>query len=398
MRRLVAVAALAGLLVGGCRVRPCREGTVLLTIKLPNSIADADRFEISATVGTSSLAAHATHPRGQGEGSLELTFPGGYPTGQTAQLDVTALRDGALVGRAHGTVALGDGCASFTIVLGDQTVDDAGMPLDLTLVDLTGADLAGGDLAGADLTSPGDMAMLDLYGVDMTACGAVSAAATHYVDPVNGKNLPTYGGLPGGCAYKTIGYALTQASGLIVLAKTSYTTATGETFPLIMSGTQEIDCNQGTTGFAGAATINGSGSYAGMAAFPAIGMQGSQNTVRNCNIGPIPNASTGVAVNSVAGGTGHLITNSQIQAGLHGIDVLSAGGNVKIVQNVINNCATAIGWYSAGPGVMTNNSVPASGTPGIGCTSTAATVTGSGNNSGGLAISCSGCQNCPFGP
>jgi hypothetical protein len=120
--------ALAALLVGGfgCS-KPCRDGTILLTVDF-TGLGAVDRLDVDSTGFRGSEAI----PSGATTGSVELDFPPGtYPRGQTLNLTVTAESQGVTIGVATLSVALTDACAAvpaitFMAALGDGGPDLAG--------------------------------------------------------------------------------------------------------------------------------------------------------------------------------------------------------------------------------------------------------------------------------
>jgi hypothetical protein len=98
--------ALAALLVGvGC-AKPCRDGTILLTVDFAG-LGAVDRLDVDSAGfhGSETIAPGAT------AGTVELDFPSGaYPRGQTLTLTVTAESQGVAIGAATLSVALKDAC------------------------------------------------------------------------------------------------------------------------------------------------------------------------------------------------------------------------------------------------------------------------------------------------
>jgi hypothetical protein len=115
-RSLVLDLALAFAL-GACGVRPCRSGTVFLTINLSGSAASADSVEVDALSG----ADHLTGRFGfnvVGSGTVEIIFPSGYQAGQQVSLRVTAYRGAARLTAAQVTSSLVAGCSALSIDVG----------------------------------------------------------------------------------------------------------------------------------------------------------------------------------------------------------------------------------------------------------------------------------------
>jgi hypothetical protein len=139
------VASVAVSLVGnlGCggQTRPCRAGTVWLTVRLPIA-SSADRLSISVSVnGAAPTVSQLTLPVGSaGGGSIEIAFPGGYPAGAEAVVGVTSFARGVLVGSRSAELTLAPSCSALVL---DFSID-AG------LEGLPGAGGSTGQAGGAD--------------------------------------------------------------------------------------------------------------------------------------------------------------------------------------------------------------------------------------------------------
>jgi Right handed beta helix region len=157
MNRVLALSLALGLAAAGCGgTRTCKENTLLLRLTFAGSAANADMLQLSAIVGTSTLSATAPHTAGSTSGTLEVTFSGTYPAGQSLQLTVTALAGGSIVGRGTATRTLDVVCSAI-----DVNVAVTGPGMDFAVPD----DLSGADFAGADFAVPPDFAILpDLAG------------------------------------------------------------------------------------------------------------------------------------------------------------------------------------------------------------------------------------------
>ena len=142
---ILAVASLVGQL--GCgQIRPCRTGTVFLTIRL--SAADGiDRLSIDLAVnGASSLAPGelALAPGNRAGGGVEVDFPKGYPAGAEVVVVVTAWAGANPVGTRSARQTLAPSCSSLEL---DFTTD-AGAGRDTPASDAGAGD--GGDADGSD--------------------------------------------------------------------------------------------------------------------------------------------------------------------------------------------------------------------------------------------------------
>jgi hypothetical protein len=164
MRALALIAAL-GIAVAGCgKTLTCKPGTILVTVHLDSSIADADQLDVTITVGSgaspTTVDKTIPHQPGATSGTLEVDFSK-YPSGSTVKISVTALRAGAPVGSASGSVVLDAGCGSIKLSVGVGS-SDGGNDLSASV-----DDLAMPDLAGADASPTPDLSTADLTQVDL---------------------------------------------------------------------------------------------------------------------------------------------------------------------------------------------------------------------------------------
>jgi hypothetical protein len=153
--RALALAAVTVAAAGCTNINKCRSETLLLTITLDAGAAVADQLQLQITVGGSTTPTTITHAAGSASGTVEVRFPSGYPTGQTADVAVTALQGGSPVGAGATSVSLSNGCAVGNVsVAGGAVIEDLSMSV---AADLSGADLsmlAMQDLAMQDLSTP----------------------------------------------------------------------------------------------------------------------------------------------------------------------------------------------------------------------------------------------------
>jgi hypothetical protein len=103
MRALALTALLAcGL---GCS-KPCRDGTIFLTVDFAG-LGAVDRLDVDSSGFHGSEAI----PSGATSGTVELDFPAGaYPRGQTLVLTVMVESQGVVIGAATTSVTLSGGC------------------------------------------------------------------------------------------------------------------------------------------------------------------------------------------------------------------------------------------------------------------------------------------------
>lgn len=376
---------LTTLLAGsGCGTKSCKDGTLLIDLSFSGASASATTLQIDVATNGQTRTATTTHAAGAA-GTLEVDFAGGYPTGATATVTVTAISGGAPVGAGTGTTTLGGKCATLEISVGD--IAGAGSDMAMPPVD----DLS----SGADLAAPPDLTV----GPDMATCVLSASPALIWVDSTNGVNDTAHGN-QAGCPVKTITYALTRAGAATqfnLAPGTTYTTAVGETFPISMIGTQTINGDPNNTGTR--ATIQGGADCAGNGA--PICITGTNNTVRNLVITGLGGTSTNVCVNVNSVGAapaGHVIDNCDIHdcGGTNsGTGVAAVNGNNANVSNsTIHNALNGVNFFGNTGTVKKNTFTTLSGN-GIFCAAADPGVTGCGASYGaGVTTQCSGCANC----
>lgn len=115
--------ALVLALDAGCGgTRSCNSGTVMLTVKFDSKTRAATSMDVETTIGTDGGAPHSesvSRTAGSPDGTLEVAFPGGYPTGARLTVKLTARNGTGTLGVGTGTIpALPAGCATLSIVVG----------------------------------------------------------------------------------------------------------------------------------------------------------------------------------------------------------------------------------------------------------------------------------------
>jgi hypothetical protein len=230
------------------------------------------------------------------------------------------------------------------------------------------------------------------------ACPVAPASAAHYVDPVSGVDNASAGVGTGACAFRTITYALTQATAQINLAPGNYTVASGETFPIVLNGTQSLN---GTR----AAILKGNGPAS---AEYTVSMQGSANTINGFTLinSGLTDFTTCV---QTASSTEGIVTNMDISGCPIG---LAAKTTFQFIGNNVHDMNNTTNMYLAGvlvdpgggsmadiAGQFVNNTFTIS-TPAyngdIACTASDEATRGSGNRDNGADVKCEGCMYCPF--
>jgi hypothetical protein len=230
------------------------------------------------------------------------------------------------------------------------------------------------------------------------ACPAVVATGTaHYVDPVNGKDDPANGAGMGVCAYKTITYALTQTTSEVNIVAGVYSAASGETFPLTLTGEQSINGLSPSAIVEGASsnglTIDFEGLETATAGFAVVNtatsgdsvcFNGGTNTAVFASNMDISGCTIGFYIQGPAfqltGSTLHNLGNSAIPY-VYGIIFDPFAGDTTSVNGQLQNNTITVGTPAEEDDVA--------------CTA-ANTLTGFGNRDNGGAFSCAGCTNCPF--
>lgn len=207
--RAARLGLLLGLLSAGCSTRACRDGTLLLSLSFEGGAAGADSARI--TVSGAGAAAKVSTVLGPlpASGTVEVTFPGGYPAGQTITVQVEALQGGSAVASGSARVVLTAGCSSQSMRVSGPSADGA----------------ADGDPGGAvDATSPCDGGLVSCAGlcVDLSSsavncgrcghdCGGAAAKCTGGVCQaamlIAGQRRPAFD-VDGTNLYYAIGNAL----------------------------------------------------------------------------------------------------------------------------------------------------------------------------------------------
>jgi hypothetical protein len=313
MRALILTTTLV-LLGAGCGTKSCKDGTLLLDVSFSGSASNSDSLQISVEANGATMSATAPHTAGK-SGTLEVDFGAGYPSGAQATVTVTALSGGTIVGSGMATVTLSGECAALTVTVADTSAggEDLSMP------------------NANDMTAPPDL----VVGPDLATCVPQSSSQTVYVDPTSGMDDAMHGALPGGCAFKTLTYALAHSSGRINLALATYE-APAETLPFALTGTQSIDCDPNATG--NRATLHGAGSYMGDSNSATVYFAGTGNALYNCIL-KVFSAGGNNCLNVHSNGTapgGHLAQNCDIgqcsgTAGAgNGVVVINGGDHMTV--------------------------------------------------------------------
>ena len=128
MRALRSISLLASLVLlsfAGCKAPACRDHTVLLSITFDGPAAGADAIALAISVmnGPAKTSQAPLQP-GTTHGTVEITFPSGYPSGQVVTVRVDAQKGGVTLASASISATLSDSCAALAV---DFTGGDAGV-------------------------------------------------------------------------------------------------------------------------------------------------------------------------------------------------------------------------------------------------------------------------------
>jgi len=114
----------------GGGTRACKDGTLFVTVTFAGSAAPADQVTVEVRIdGVMTMNETAIRNRtGGGDGTFEISFPHGYPTGKKVDVLVTAFANASQVGSNTGSVmSLPPGCTALTIALGGGSAGTGGM-------------------------------------------------------------------------------------------------------------------------------------------------------------------------------------------------------------------------------------------------------------------------------
>jgi hypothetical protein len=371
----------------------CKPGTLLVTLGLAPTVVTATTLVVAVTVGATVKRATISKPTLPASGTIEIDFAGAYPSNQLAAVAVVAMRGDAKLGSGSRELRLSGSCTALAIdIEGAMTTADIGMggadaaqAGDLAIVRTVDGGVVGGTIVDAATIDGGTTAGTQPT-LDMATCGAANASATHFVDPQLGSDDAAHGGAPSGCAYKTITFALTQASGVIALAPGKVYDSTTETFPLVLSGRQSIDGDPQATGLK--ATISGLPAAAEVTIVKIV--MGTNNVIRKTRIESGSSIADCVDTNSLGG---VLIDSSELFNCLAGVKIKIGSEGVTVSNSAIHDVVVGIDVQSGSQNAVTRNTI-AAGSNDIQCVNGAAT-NGCGNTFMGTGVTCSACGSCP---
>jgi hypothetical protein len=260
----------------------------------------------------------------------------------------------------------------------------------------TGDGAQGGDTMDASpgkppgLDAAADAAHANEAGPGPSSCPAVMEATGVFVDGASGVDDATHGGAAGACAYKTISYALAHFDRAITVGAGTYSAATGETFPLVLTGRQTVTCTSYST-----TTIKGQAAY--QASRASVVLSGSVNQLSHCGVVGDDTTGSCVLVTSSGSGNGHTLDYDEASL-CGGAAYRIEGDNVLVQGSWGHDSEHGIVWAGTGQtGQMLNNLLWNNTGDDITCSSPDNGVTGSGNDdSYNDPLTCSTCGNCDF--
>jgi hypothetical protein len=180
-------------LVAACSARPCKSGTLLVTLDYGALAASADSVRVIVSApGVADRAASFAYPRAA-KGSVEVDFSR-YTVGQLVTVRAVASKKGTPVATGSGMVELAAACATLTLhVDGSPAVADmsgdlgSSAPSDLAGLDLAGLDLAGDDLSVIDMAAPPGSDLSTLPDMATPYCQAPSTIACYLFEDSGGS-------------------------------------------------------------------------------------------------------------------------------------------------------------------------------------------------------------------
>jgi hypothetical protein len=348
-------AALFTAALAACNGPPCRVSSVFLRLAFDGASAGATNLDVVLSLDG---LPEQHKPVGIGTAlgggaTLEIDIPG-YRAGASLSIRVDAFAARTLLGSGSTQITLDAGCSTAML------------------------DVSAGSLADMICSLPD--------------------GGTAYADP-NGADDPAHGGGPLGCAFHSLTYALGHASGEIVVGDATW--GPDETFPLMLTGTQSLNCLQTL------ATISGSGFYSPVGGNAVIVLQGSANQLIGCTVRGDADTTACIYVETEGVGPGHVINKCTVTdcppATGKGENVFigDSASNVTIQKSWFRNGFNAIYWLNSNAvGVLSGNDFdPDIRTHDIYCVAASPNITGSMNaQSSGAAPTCSNCVNCSFYP
>jgi hypothetical protein len=215
-----------------------------------------------------------------------------------------------------------------------------------------------------------------------------------WVDRQMGTDDEVHGGSVGVCAFRTLAYALAHSTVGINLngADTYQGGVDGVTLPIVLTGTQQLDCGGGVLENAAE-----EGTYEGIVQFA-----GTQNGVTDCLFEGLGWGGYLLNVNSSGDPRErHVVGDTEFDhAGNVAIWVAPGADNLDIESNIfsMNNVSILAGGSHANLQIAANTFSGGGGGYDVVCDDVEPGITGASNTRDGGAITCGVCGSCPFGP
>ncbi len=128
MRSLATTFALVLLVANaGCGTRSCKDHTLLVTVTVDGAAASADSLSIAIAISGGIAMNHQIALDGRKHGSIEVTFPHGYPSRQSVAVTVAALAGGATLATIGGAITLDSSCGTLSLDFAKGRSGDGGM-------------------------------------------------------------------------------------------------------------------------------------------------------------------------------------------------------------------------------------------------------------------------------
>jgi len=118
MRAAGGFALIALLTVGaGCRTKPCRDKTLLVSLTLQGGATAADSLSVSVSVDGGSPLMQTVPTHGSSGGNLEIDFPSGYPSGHTVDVTIQATSGNTVIGTGEASRTLSKTCEQLDLLV-----------------------------------------------------------------------------------------------------------------------------------------------------------------------------------------------------------------------------------------------------------------------------------------
>ncbi len=380
--------------IGGTSTAVGAGGTIAVggTVSVGGAVSSGGSLGLGGTPATGGAAIGGASTTGgtPATGGAPTTSGGMTATGGTATGGApTTGGSPATGGTATGGTATG-GTATGGAATGGTAMGGAATGGAATGGAATGGAATGGAATGGAATGGAATGGTTTGG---TTCPLpASLSDPQFVDPAAGTDDDKHGGALGACAYKTLTYALAHATGQIALPAATTYSPTTETFPIILTGNQQLLCAATST------VIQGKGLDTATGYQTTVVFRGTRNALNNCKVDG--NGGGGYCVHITASGSSssspHTITGSDIgNCGGTAITIRNAN-NVTVTTSSIHNSQIGVSWLGPNTGgSMLNNTFKANSIADIQCSVADPGVTGSGNTALGV-LYCSQCGNCPF--